>query len=547
MVARAEPCGAEEPGQVEPGQRGPERTVARGAVPAAQRLDLRLAVVAVLRGGANVAEPHRFHVVGHDVLGIGVDRGEQQHGDHPGPVPAAHAVEEHPARPGVDDGEQCRARPFRHRLQVRQEVQRGADQAVVPVVLPEALVLQAVQVDLDGRQPGRALADVRGALAGLAQVHDGPDAGRLDLVPSGRGDPVSVLGSEEHARRGAGPVGAAQAAEVPRVHQPLDGHAAVPHVTTVNIGLSADNRSKSGEIRRRRGRGGGWAHNVGMGPGQNGADGGRLVVELLGDVDRADAWMLMVDGIPQSYVDLDDPRHLELEYVRRIGHVIDLAWPAGTPLRVLHLGAGGLTLARYVASTRPGSMQLAVEADRRIAGLVGSRLPLDQIAGEGGAGRIEVRIADARAELDRLPADSFDIVIADVFTGGQTPAPMTSAEFVAAAARALARSGVFLANVSDGPPFTHAPGRVAAVRAVFRQVAVVGEEPVLHGRAFGNLVAIGAHRRLPVAAIAARAAADRVPARLLAGADLDWLTAGCSPITDADAEPSPAPPPDADL
>lgn len=284
-----------------------------------------------------------------------------------------------------------------------------------------------------------------------------------------------------------------------------------------------------------------------MGPVENGADSGHLVVELLGDIDRADAWMLMVDGIPQSYVDLDDPRHLELEYVRRMGHVIDLAAPAGAPLRVLHLGAGGLTLARYVASTRPGSVQLAVEADRRIAGLIGRRLPLGQVDGQGGAGRIDVRVADARAELERLPADSFDIVIADVFTGGQTPAPMTSAEFVAAADRALTRSGIFLANVSDGPPFTHAPGRVAAVRAVFGQVAVLGEEPVLHGRAFGNLVATGAHRRLPVAAIAALAAADPVPARLLAGVDLDWLTAGWSPITDADAEPSPAPPPDTDL
>ena len=89
--------------------------------------------------------------------------------------------------------------------------------------------------------------------------------------------------------------------------------------------------------------------------------GGR--VELLADLDRPGAWMLLVDGISQSHVDLEDPRHLDLEYMQRLGHLIDLAAPAGTPLRVLHLGAGGLTLARYVAATRPGSRQLAVEAD----------------------------------------------------------------------------------------------------------------------------------------------------------------------------------------
>ena len=62
-------------------------------------------------------------------------------------------------------------------------------------------------------------------------------------------------------------------------------------------------------------------------------------VELLGDLDRPRAWMLLVDGVPQSHVDLDDPRHLELEYMRRLGHLIDLAAPAGKPLRVLHWAA----------------------------------------------------------------------------------------------------------------------------------------------------------------------------------------------------------------
>src|SRR5215469_17548436 len=86
--------------------------------------------------------------------------------------------------------------------------------------------------------------------------------------------------------------------------------------------------------------------------GPPGADG---PVELLSDLDRPRAWMLLAGGVPQSHVDLDDPRHLELEYMRRLGHLIDLAAPAGKPLRVLHLGGGGLTLARYVAATRPGS------------------------------------------------------------------------------------------------------------------------------------------------------------------------------------------------
>jgi len=84
------------------------------------------------------------------------------------------------------------------------------------------------------------------------------------------------------------------------------------------------------------------------------APGGAGTVELLNDAERPGAWTLLIDGILQSEVDLADPRHLEIEYMRRLGHLADLAGPTAIPLRVLHLGGGALTLARYVAATRPG-------------------------------------------------------------------------------------------------------------------------------------------------------------------------------------------------
>jgi len=279
--------------------------------------------------------------------------------------------------------------------------------------------------------------------------------------------------------------------------------------------------------------------------GQPGPDGDSRV-ELLGDLDRPRAWVLLVDGIPQSHVDLDDPRYLDFEYMRRFGHLIDLAAPAGTPLRVLHLGGGGLTLARYVAATRPGSRQLAVESDSEVAMLVRRRLPLDQPSrSRTRTGRITVRVADARAVLEQVAAGSFDVVVADVFAGGQTPAHLTSVEFTAAAARVLGPSGVYAANVGDGPPLAHARGRVAAVRSVFRHACVIAEAGVLRGRRFGNLVVAAANRELPIEQLTRRAAADPFPARLAEGAELDQFVAGSRPITDADAQPSPAPPPDA--
>ena len=70
-------------------------------------------------------------------------------------------------------------------------------------------------------------------------------------------------------------------------------------------------------------------------------------VELLRDLDRQDGWLLSKDGVPQSYVDLQDPTFLEFEYVRLMADVIDLLDDG--PLSCVHVGGGACTLPRYIA------------------------------------------------------------------------------------------------------------------------------------------------------------------------------------------------------
>ncbi len=265
-------------------------------------------------------------------------------------------------------------------------------------------------------------------------------------------------------------------------------------------------------------------------------------VELLADPGRPRAWTLLVGSTPQSYVDLDDPQYLEFEYMRRIGHVLDLAGPAGTPLRVLHLGGGALSLARYVAATRPGSAQLAVDDDAEMVDLVRERLPVRQ-RGQRTAGRIRMRVGDARAVLRTLPAASFDVLIADLFAGARTPAHLVSVEFTTLARDVLAPAGIFAANIGDGAPLAHTRARVATTRAVFRDSCLIAEPAVLRGRRFGNLVLTAADTSLPAAELTRRVAADPFPARLLHGAELDRFASGARPVTDARAVLSPLPPP----
>jgi spermidine synthase len=260
------------------------------------------------------------------------------------------------------------------------------------------------------------------------------------------------------------------------------------------------------------------------------------VAEVLGDADRDGAWVLLVDDTPQSHVDLADPTHLEFEYVRRMGHVLDLAADEGAPLDVLHLGGGALTLARYVAVTRPGSRQRVVELDEPLTELVRAHLPLPRNA------RIRVRAADARAGLGAAHPASADVVVCDVFAGARTPAHLTTVEFVSEVRRVLRPGGRYAANVADGPPLRFARGQVATLRSVFPHVCLVAEPGTFRGRRFGNLVAVASDAPLPVAGLTRRCAGDPMPSRVVEGSDLDRFVGDAQPVGDADAVPSPEPP-----
>ncbi|GGX99845.1 hypothetical protein GCM10010358_61950 [Streptomyces minutiscleroticus] len=258
--------------------------------------------------------------------------------------------------------------------------------------------------------------------------------------------------------------------------------------------------------------------------------------KLMPDVDRERAWLLTVDGAPQSYVDLDDPAHLEFEYARRLGHVLDVVAEPGRPLDALHLGGGALTLPRYLAATRPGSRQDVVEADRGLLDLVTEHLPLP---GDSG---VTLHRADARAWLEGAPDGSADVLVADVFGGSRVPAHLTSLAYAREAARVLRPDGVYLANLADAAPFAFLRSQLATFAAVFAEPVLIAEPGVLRGRRFGNAVLVAAHGPLDTAALARRTAADAFPARVEHGAALREFTGDAAPVRDEDAVPSPEPP-----
>ena len=259
---------------------------------------------------------------------------------------------------------------------------------------------------------------------------------------------------------------------------------------------------------------------------------------LVPDPDLAEGWLLLIEGTQQSHVDLADPTRLVFEYMRRIGHVIDLLPPG--PLRVVHLGGGAMALARYASATRPRTRNLVIEHDAALVDLVRAHLPWPREY------QIRVRTAEARATLESLPDGSADLIILDVFASARTPGNLTTTEAFGHLRRVLTPGGTLVANIADENPLAYARRYVAGVRAVFDRVVVAAEPAVLRGRRFGNLIVVAQSpwaEPLDIAALSRLSAGDPWPARVLHGTDLEGFVGDHLPFIDATATGSPLPPP----
>ena len=250
------------------------------------------------------------------------------------------------------------------------------------------------------------------------------------------------------------------------------------------------------------------------------------------------AYTLVVDGTPQSHVNMDDPSQLFFEYVQRIGHVIDQIGEPGEPITAVHLGAGAFTLPRYVEATRPGSRQQVVELETDLVDLVRAELPLPKQAS------IRVRHGDAREVLAKFPAGlrgTVDLLIVDVFSGARTPAHVTSIEFYTEAVSLLKPDGIIAVNVADGPGLAFARSQAATLLSAVADVAALAETQILKGRRFGNVVMVGSQKPLPLEWMPRLLAGGPHPSKVVTGRELREWIAGASVVTDQTAIQSPPP------
>lgn len=235
-------------------------------------------------------------------------------------------------------------------------------------------------------------------------------------------------------------------------------------------------------------------------------------LELLIDRGRPSGRMLLIDGLTHGYVDLDDPEHLELDYIARIGAAMEVLLPRGaTQARVLQLGGGAFSLARFIASTRPHAEQVVIERSAAVVKLAEQHLRLRR------SERLRVLTGDAAELLDDLVGEQFDLVIGDAFDGIDTPPALASPTFALAVAELLAPGGRYLLNLVDAPPWEFAARQAQILQARFADVAGFAAREVARGKHSGNLLLLASGAPLPREPLARQLAGGAHPAELIDG------------------------------
>ncbi|MCU6481503.1 spermidine synthase [Arthrobacter silviterrae] len=207
--------------------------------------------------------------------------------------------------------------------------------------------------------------------------------------------------------------------------------------------------------------------------------------ELIADGDNPNGWLLMLNGVQSSHVDLADPLRLEFEYMRWIMALVADRWAPDARLRTLSLGGAACSMPRYLVAAYPNSRNVVVEIDGKLAAHVRDWFDLPR------APLLKIRVGEAREVTESLAPASRELIIRDVFAGARTPHALITAEFTEAARKVLIPGGVYVVNCGDSPALATARREAATIAAAFGHTAIIADPPMLKGRRSGNIIIAG--------------------------------------------------------
>ncbi|MCO6394118.1 MULTISPECIES: spermidine synthase [Corynebacterium] len=237
---------------------------------------------------------------------------------------------------------------------------------------------------------------------------------------------------------------------------------------------------------------------------------------IIADKLRDGGYTLELNRVPSSYVVLGAPEVLTFDYMQWITGFIRPGDTVPSDFRAVHLGGAACTLPAHFAHRYPESHQTAVEIDRKLAQLV-------RWAFHENVEPVTIRCAEARAFTHACQPRSLDVIIRDVFSGPDTPRPLTTVEFFRACTVALRPGGIYIANIGDRQQLPNTRAEIAGLLEVFPHTAVVAPPAMLDGHEYGNVIVAASNAPLLFDATSDPTVAVKDGTALLTGVSTDSL------------------------
>ncbi len=196
---------------------------------------------------------------------------------------------------------------------------------------------------------------------------------------------------------------------------------------------------------------------------------------------------LILDQLRHAHFDLNDETHLEFRYMRLFADVAETL-PDG-PINVLHIGGGGFTLPRHIDAVRPGSTHTVLELDADLVEIVQAELGLPEDH------PFDIRIGDARINLDELTDDTYDLVVGDAYSGNSVPWHLATKEVGEEINRVLKDDGVYMANIIDGDENRFVKSQLATLGETFDQLSLI-QPATPFGQFAVNQIVIGSQQQI---------------------------------------------------
>jgi len=203
---------------------------------------------------------------------------------------------------------------------------------------------------------------------------------------------------------------------------------------------------------------------------------------------------LVLDHLIHSYTALEDPFHLEYEYIRLYEELVRWQTEGKESFKVLFIGGGGYTFPRFLEAKYPKAQIDVVEIDPEVSRVARAHLGIRANT------RIRTFNEDARwFVMNCKDSGTYDFIFGDAFNDLSIPYHLTTKEFALELKRLLKPDGLYVANVIDSfKKGLFIPAYIRTLEEVFgkKQVNLVTANRDLNGMGISTYVVVASAKKL---------------------------------------------------